>query len=144
MRVRRMLLVPAVLAGAIAAAAAAPVSRPNQPTADSWMQDNTSLPPGVNSWAVVNSDGTLARGLHARKVVHSQTGYYTVYFGSNIAQCAYTATIGLSGYVGYPAPGFVTVIRAAASRRAVFVSTYDDTGAVADEGFHLAVSCHND
>jgi hypothetical protein len=48
-------------------------------------------------WAVVNPDGTLARGSGATasgRAAGFAAGVYTVTFNRNIAQCAYVATIG--------------------------------------------------
>ena len=51
-------------------------------------------------WAVVNPDGTLARGSGATasgRAAGFAAGVYTVTFNRNVTQCAYTATIGAPG-----------------------------------------------
>ena len=51
-------------------------------------------------WAVVNPDGTFARGSGATasgRAAGFAAGVYTVTFTRNIAQCAYVATIGAPG-----------------------------------------------
>ena len=145
MRINRLLSITAGLTLAIAAgatwAATTPASRQNQATANSWMQDTVPSTPGVSGWAVVGSDGTLARKHNATKVDTNGTGQYVVYFSSNIRRCAYTATIGLTGAGGVSDPGFVTVVGAGVSVHAVYIETFDKTGTLADLGFHLIVTC---
>ncbi len=51
-------------------------------------------------WAVVNPDGTLARGSGATasgRAAGFAAGVYTVTFNRNVTQCAYMATIGAPG-----------------------------------------------
>src|SRR5215216_7386331 len=54
-------------------------------------QDSTTI--GKEKWAVVNQDGSLARGRGNPTVTHLGDGHYSVKFGSDISKCAYTATI---------------------------------------------------
>jgi hypothetical protein len=68
-------------------------------------------------------------------------GGYEVIFFRGVRNCAYVATIGLSGSQGVEAPGETTVVGRFENRRGVFVSTHDSTGAFAPRGFHLQVSC---
>ena len=146
MRINRLLSITAGLTLAIAAgatwAATTPASRQNQPTANSWMQDTVPSTPGVSGWAVVNSDGSLARGHNATSVIHtSGDSFYKVRFNSNVRRCEYNATIGQSGHEGEPSAAFVTVVGASASVEEVFVETYNSSGTGAEEGFHLNVTC---
>ena len=92
-------------------------------------------------WAVVNSDGTLARGQGALDANRLDVGQYEVLFDRVVRRCAYTATIGISRAVGVEAPGEITVAGRAGARNGVFISTHDSTGAFADRGFHLTVNC---
>jgi hypothetical protein len=51
-------------------------------------------------WAVVNPDGTFARGSGATasgRATGFEAGVYTVTFNRNVAQCAYVASIGAAG-----------------------------------------------
>jgi hypothetical protein len=98
----------------------------------------------VPMFAVVNSDGTLARGsagTSSEQVGAAGTGTYRVFFPRDVTACSFTATIGLSGSEGVSAPGFITVVGAAVDSAGVFVTTDDTAGANADRGFHLAVTC---
>ena len=99
-------------------------------------------------WAVVNADGTLARGngATASAKVTTDAGAYKITFGRNIATCAYTATVGGSS-TATPPIGVASVYQNPdPANNAVTVRTYTDltadpvTGG-ADRGFHLTVSC---
>ena len=93
-------------------------------------------------WAVVDADGTLARGVGAVAVTHTAgSGSYVVQFNQNVRACSYNSTIGLSGFSGTSARGFTTVVGAAADVNSVFVTTNDTAAATAERGFHLQVEC---
>jgi len=91
--------------------------------------------------AVVDPDGTLARGYNAVSATHLATGQYEVAFGSNVSECGYTAAIGLSGTSGSSDFGTVNVAKRGGNKKAVFVQTFDVNGNLADLGFHLIVQC---
>jgi hypothetical protein len=98
-------------------------------------------------WAVVNSDGTLARGSGVSSVEHTGA-QYRVYFTRHVNGCAFTATIGRAGSTGTPTPGFLTVVGTGvpgpdgeALTKGVLVRTYQSSGAVGTIGFHLDVDC---
>src|SRR4051812_21914736 len=90
-------------------------------------------------YAVVNSDGTLARGRRAVSATRLGTGSYEVVFRKDVRNCAFVGTIGLSGSLGASLPGEITVVGRAGNDRGVFVTTHSSGGASADLGFHLAV-----
>jgi hypothetical protein len=96
---------------------------------------------GGTLYAVVDSNGTLARGRRAVSATRLATGAYEVVFRRDVRRCAYVATIGLSGSAGSSLPGEITVVGRAGNDRAVFVTTHSSGGALADLGFHLAVHC---
>jgi hypothetical protein len=92
--------------------------------------------------AVVNADGTIARGKGVVSVTHSAgAGSYIVFFNKNVRNCTYVATIGLGGASGTSARGFITTVGAAAGEDGVFVTTDDTAGNPAERGFHLYVGC---
>ncbi len=65
------------------------------------MQDRTSGPAGVNSWAMVNANGTLLRGRNATGSSRLDKGNYEVDFNSDIREaCSYTATVGSGQNLG--------------------------------------------
>jgi hypothetical protein len=92
-------------------------------------------------WAVVNSNGTLARGRGARDANALGSGGYEVLFDRNVRRCAYTATIGLSGAKGNSSPGEITVVGRNGATNGVFIKTRNSSGASANRGFHLTLNC---
>ena len=93
--------------------------------------------------AVVNGNGSLARGIGVASVSHTVgSGTYVVSFKGIIKNCAFNATIGLSGQSGTETPGTISVVGAAINpKKGVFVKTTDVAGANSDRGFHLIVGC---
>jgi hypothetical protein len=91
-------------------------------------------------WAVVKRNGTLARNRGALDV-NKTDGGYEVLFDRGVRKCAYTATIGLSGFELSEEPGQISVAGRVGATNGVFVETTDSAGASADRGFHLVVNC---
>jgi len=96
---------------------------------------------GVDYWAVVSSTGDTARSRGGESSTRLARGTYEVIFRDDIRQCAYTGTIGSTGFGGPPAPGQITVSGRANDVRGVFVQIYNANGVTADRPFHLLVSC---
>jgi hypothetical protein len=92
-------------------------------------------------FAVVNANGTLARGLGAVSSQRLALGAYEVIFNRNVRDCAYVATIGLSGSAFSSPPGEITVVGRVTSANGVFLTVSNSAGAPTDLGFHLAVHC---
>jgi hypothetical protein len=118
-------------------------------------------------WAVVNPDGTLARGSGATAAGRAAgpnfgSGVYTVTFNRNITQCAFTVSTGASGttpptlsgealaYTNPAASGQVVTVRTFASQAdgnagndpGTLSSTNPSVdGDEEDRGFHLQVTC---
>src|ERR1035437_3829267 len=100
-------LFPFLVAGAVAAAltlAGTTIAAAGAPAANIGPATARVVPHVTTSslcqslWAVVNSDGTLARsGCAGTTSKHVSTGGYQVIFHRNITGCAYLATTGLSG-----------------------------------------------
>ena len=95
-------------------------------------------------WAVVNADGTLARG---RNVVSSTqvagAGIYDVTFDRDVSDCAYVATVGRADDTVSGA-GFPIVNRQPNNPKGVRVFIADKVGLGASFiklGFHLQVEC---
>ncbi len=97
------------------------------------------IPSGQYGYAVVNSNGTLARGHHAMRSDRLALGHYEVIFDSNVRGGAYIATIGLSGSSQFSPPGQITVAGRLNNVNGVFITTSDATGKPTDLGFHLGV-----
>ena len=106
---------------------------------------------GRDNFAVVNSDGTIARASSAAVVegdLHvAGSGVYEVNFGKDVSKCAYEATIGSATAVPLPPPGaFITVSgdTDGDSPDDVFVRVFSGpSGGIApiDSSFHLTVTC---
>lgn len=90
-------------------------------------------------WAVVDSDGTLARQSGATDVDRTAAGRYEVTFDRDVSDCAYVASIGTST-TATPAGG-ETGVSQGNDPNDVFVRNRDSDGTFADRGFHLAVHC---
>jgi hypothetical protein len=97
---------------------------------------------GQNQFAVVNTDGTLARGTSGASSTHigvAGTGTYEVDFGTkDVSGCAFVATLGAPGVSTTPPVGEISV---ASDADGVFIQTSNSAGAPADASFHLYVSC---
>ena len=112
------------------------------PTGDAVPATTSGMPPTAQVfYAVVNADGSLARGFKGVTSAKSGTGAYIVTFNHNVTGCAYTASVGLSGSSGTSAPGYATVVGRNGTAAAVFVDTYDTSGAGTNLGFHMIVAC---
>jgi hypothetical protein len=92
-------------------------------------------------FAVVDEDGTLVRSKGVLEVVRVFGGNYAVRTARNVRDCAYTATIGLSGAESTAAPGFITVVGEYAKPNGVYVQTGGFDGTQSDRPFHLYIDC---
>jgi hypothetical protein len=98
------------------------------------------MPPTAQTFfAVVNADGSLARGFQAAFSQNIGTGFYEVIFNFDVTGSVYVASIGSSATFGIEPTGEITVVGRAGTPNGVFVTTSDSTGAFANRGFHLAV-----
>jgi hypothetical protein len=97
-------------------------------------QDSTTI--GKEKWAVVNANGSLVRGRGNPTVSHPPlSGDYFVKFGSDISQCAYTATIAESR------SGASVTVEPTPESSTVHVLTALDVNTITDMPFHLIVTC---
>ncbi|MGD9507594.1 MAG: hypothetical protein AB7I59_00855 [Geminicoccaceae bacterium] len=97
----------------------------------------------ADRWAVVNQNGTLARGKGAVSSGYAFAGVlgsYRVVFNKDVSKCAYQATLGTE-YPSTPASGEIAVAPDAANVRAVHVATRTSAGVATNRPFHLFVSC---
>ena len=138
-----------VVNDSLAASDLAPGSVGNSEVADGAVASEEVLDFGLSNedvgvlFAVVNADGTLQRGsanVTSSKLVASD-GQYAIDFGRNVDQCAYTATVGMTGLIGGSTFGITNVAPLGNNDNAVFVRTHSQTGALTDRPFHLVVVC---
>jgi hypothetical protein len=94
-------------------------------------------------WAVVNGNGTLARGHGVTSVSRGiqPAGQYDVIFDRNVRNCAYVATPGQPGTDILFDPTFISVSSDPDSANGVRVETKNPGGGLTNEPFHLHVSC---
>ena len=91
-------------------------------------------------WAVVNQNGTLARGKGATASAYAYPGVlgaYRVVFDKNVSQCLYLATLGTE-YPSTPASGEIAVAPDVAD---VHVVTRTSAGVATNRPFHLPIGC---
>jgi hypothetical protein len=106
--------------------------------------------PAASLFAVVNPDGTLDSGSPGTTSQHTDTGQYAVTFPQSALFCARLVTPGLESSVIYGSlnetailtPGSASSLLVGPNDGTVVgVSTFDGSGAFADQPFHLAVLC---
>jgi hypothetical protein len=104
-------------------------------------KDHVANPQKGTNWAVVDSDGTLARRTKdITGVVRIATGQYRVFAEGDVRNCAYVATAGDTG-LGVPPRTYADVAQGLFDTRSAFVETYDSTGTRVDSDFYLAILC---
>jgi hypothetical protein len=91
-------------------------------------------------FAVVNANGTLARGSAGAASLQFGPGHYEVQFNRDVTGCAYTATLGAPGAAN-PTRGFIGTALRFGTTDAVFVETLDTSAALVDASFHLVLTC---
>lgn len=82
--------------------------------------------PATTRYAVVAANGTLARGSAGTTTAFLSTGTYEVIFNTNVANCAYQATVGATATGS--AEGWATVASRGENVNGVFVATFDIPG----------------
>ena len=92
-------------------------------------------------FAVVDSDGTLKRGMHATSSLRLDLGLYEVIFSQDIRRGVYLVTPGGHGYTGVPPAAAASVTGRATNPRGVLVYISDLQGDPLACGFHLLVLC---
>ncbi|SCL34104.1 hypothetical protein GA0074692_3745 [Micromonospora pallida] len=92
------------------------------------------------SFAVVQSNGVLARGQDVVSVTRYGTGQYEVIFNRVVSRGAYVATIGDPTDCCVPSGGEIAVAPRLSTPNGVFVQTRSSNGTAADRPFHLHVA----
>jgi hypothetical protein len=93
--------------------------------------------PAAKYFAVMNANGTLARGNATSGGSGGSPGSYVVGFADRVSACAYTATVGSAD--GSAVPAGRATVRESDGR--VAVQTVDSAGNATDLPFHLIVAC---
>ena len=131
----------AVAGGLFVTGASANSSIPNVPDGATSSAPASMLAPPPRVFAVVNADGTLARGRGASTVTKIGTGVYDVRFNRNIGTCTWEGTVGFGQFSGSTGPAQITITGRAGTTNGLFVTTFDATGVATDEPFHALVVC---
>ncbi|SCL14377.1 hypothetical protein GA0070616_0423 [Micromonospora nigra] len=101
----------------------------------------TGMPPTAQLfWAVVESNGVLARGFGAVSATRLGVGQYQVVFSHDLTRSAYVGSLGLTGSIGSSPSGEIAVVGRFGVPNGVFVQTFNSAGAPADRAFHLTIS----
>lgn len=117
-----------------------PEQLPSQVVADELRQANETLVPATTNgmpptaqvlYAVVNQNGTLARGFGAVSSVLLGSNQFQVTFDHDLTQSAFVASVGFPGSSGVPPTGITTVVGKSGAPNAVLVATWliNETGA---------------
>ena len=133
---------PVVAGGQGGTTAQPPVSKADADGARAALVPATlaGMPPTAQSYyAVVNPNGSLARGFQVWSVIQLSTGSYQVVFSHDVTGSALIATVGISGSTGASAPGYATVAGRNGVPNGVFIQTFNSSGVLSNLGFHLAV-----
>ena len=94
------------------------------------------MPPTAQTFfAVVNSNGSLARGFQAVSSARITTGQYQVLFSHDLTGSAFVASIGDPGSLVIPPGGEISVVGRLGAANGVFIATRDSAGNLADRGF---------
>ena len=96
---------------------------------------------GEGCFAVIRTNGTLARGQGVSRTARLGEGVYEVIFQHNVSRCAFVAPIGRPGFIGVEPPGFITVAGRVGTRNGVFIATWNPAVSFEDRAFHLVVQC---
>ena len=91
-------------------------------------------------WAVVNANGTVARGRGVAAASRIDVGTYDVRFANPVSRCSYVASIGHSS-TAVSFPGFIVAQRRAGTSNGVYVETGDYQAVYADRSFHVQIEC---
>jgi hypothetical protein len=92
-------------------------------------------------FAVVNENGSFARGKGVVSTRRLFTGQYEVLFNASIAACAFGGTVGGTAFVGSSAPGEITVQGRISTNNGLYIETKTSAGVAADRSFHVVVTC---
>lgn len=93
------------------------------------------------SWAAVAATGAVNESSGVSSASLGAAGNYTVKFSSDVASCAFLATIG-SNTPGAPPSGSAAAAGIKGESNEASVTTYNGTGVPTDEPFYITAVCH--
>ena len=96
--------------------------------------------PATALWAVINSDGTIARSSGVVSAAGTGgAGQYQVIFNRNVTNCAYVGSLGDAATS--VSLGFFSAVRRFNNVNGIFVETANTAGTLVNLPFHVAVFC---
>jgi hypothetical protein len=99
----------------------------------------------VKAAAVINSNATVLRAstlpYHVTSVSSLGTGVYDLRFSHSISGCAWVGTVGLGTFSGSTGAAQITMTGRVGTNNGLFITTFNGTGAPANEPFHVIVVC---
>ena len=98
-------------------------------------------PPCTFCFAVVNSNGTLARGRGVKSVSRLGTGTYQVLFNFDVDQCGFQFTVALPSFSGSLPGSTITGAGRVGTVNGIFVQTFNQGGTLTDLPFHALITC---
>lgn len=104
----------------------------------------TTAPRQPSVWAVVNADGSLARGRGVQFTQKTAQGTYEIVFDAFVGRCGITVTRGDAGSAGTSTPGIAMAEPQQRHSNVVGVSTFDASEHASATGFHLQESCRDE
>ena len=127
-----------LIGGATTASAA---GSPNSPASEVTTIATSTTPARV--FAVINANGTKARGRAVASTKHIDTGVYEVLFRRNITTCGWSGTVGFgqNPFNGSTGPVMISVSGRSATNNGVFVQTWNGAGTPTDLPFTVVVVC---
>ena len=130
--------VPLLLLASTLPAGAAPSNGPAEAVAPAT---KVGQPPCTFCFAVINSNGTLARGRGVKSVSHLGTGTYQVLFNFDIDQCGFQFTLAQPSFSGSLPASTITGAGRVGTVNGIFVQTFNQSGTLADLPFHALITC---
>lgn len=134
-----------VAAGALAGGLATSASGDDGDNTSNSRPGSVGLVPAATAparvFAVLHSDGTLARGKGVVSTNRLAGGAYDVRFTRRIGRCAWFATVGQHNFSGSSGAGYATITGRRDTKNGMFVETYDGSGVRTDLPVHVMAMC---
>lgn len=146
LKLSHLLLAATFGLGATAALAGTSLNGPNPSSQALHAPSPVGSPFGFSAlWAVMNADGTILRSsggnTNTTQTLKLSTGVYQVAFRRNLSACSWNGTIGFGTFSGSTSASHISVTGRAGNTSAVFVQTFDNSGASADLPFIIQILC---
>jgi hypothetical protein len=102
---------------------------------------STEAPACSECFAVVRSNGTVARGRGVLRAARIGAGTYEVIFRNKLTPCAFSLTPARIEFSGTVPPTIITGAGRVGTNNGVFIETFNTAGVHTDQPFHLVITC---